>query len=109
MNNFKKILLSFTSILLIGAINLPSFVKLSHALFEHTEQTCEEQGSLHIHEAELDCDFQKFNLSSQFYPQLQDYTLHPPRIIKKENNNHYFFLSNYQKLHFSLRGPPSIS
>ncbi len=91
------------------SILAPSAVKLSHALYEHQDVHCDEIGSLHIHKIELDCDFQKFNLSPQQYPiyfQTQNFSVPP---IKVGAIGRYSFLSNYQKLHFALRGPPLVS
>ncbi len=102
----KNLATSVLSLLLIGAILVPSVVKLSHALFEHKEQLCQELGSVHMHEMELDCDFQKFKLSSHNYPTFSDVEVSFPTISKKEIFNYYSFLSKYQKLHFALRGPP---
>ncbi|NJB69739.1 hypothetical protein GGR42_000201 [Saonia flava] len=109
MNRVKKILASVLVLLLTGALFLPSVIKISHALFEHQEIECKNLGTIHLHESELDCDFHKFNLTPEFYPELQEYSILPPRIIKEEINDKYTFLSKYQKLHFSLRGPPSLS
>ncbi|VAW17293.1 FIG00652378: hypothetical protein [hydrothermal vent metagenome] len=91
------------------SILAPSVVKLSHALFEHQDVHCYEIGPLHIHKVELDCDFQKFSLSPQQYPiyfQTQNFIV---PAVKVDAIGHYSFLSNYQKLHFALRGPPLVS
>lgn len=102
----KKFLTALFSLLLIVAILAPSVVKLSHALLEHQEQLCQEEGSVHIHEIELDCDFQKFNLSPQTYPIFIDFTIANDFTVLEKDVNQYTFLSKYQTLHFSLRGPP---
>ena len=102
----KKIATSVLSLLLIVAILAPSVLKLSHAFFEHHEQLCQELSSVHIHEIELDCDFQKYKLSSLNYPTFSNVDVPFATIPKKEIFNYYSFLSKYQKLHFALRGPP---
>lgn len=109
MKGLKNILFSFTSILLIGVLNLPSFVKLSHALNDHKEQECNNPGVLHFHEVELDCDFNSYNLSTQLYTPIQEFIVHSPIQVNKKNTTCYFFLSKYQKLPFQLRGPPTFS
>lgn len=107
MNDFfKQVCISIMSLLLVAAILSPAFVKLSHALFEHEEQTCVDVGSVHIHKIEIDCDFQKHNISPQHYPDFVKVTKIVPKSVEKENFNYYFFLTKYQKLHFALRGPP---
>lgn len=109
MNKITSVLTSLTSVLLVVCILAPSLTKLTHALYEHHSEECTDADSLHIHEAELDCDFQKFQLSPQFIPFTTTFNHYKPILIKKEVINYYFFLSKYQKLHFVLRGPPYLS
>lgn len=104
---YTGVLSSIISLLLIAAILTPSFVKLSHALYEHQETECQEIGSVHVHDVEFECDFQKFKLSSQYYPNFVNNLSIDISIIKEKDFNFYSFLSKYQKLHFTLRGPPA--
>ena len=87
----------------------PSIVKIVHALNDHRQLECKAFGQLHIHEVELDCDFNDFNLSPQNHSSLVE--VPKPLIIHIPNKitSQYTFLSRYQKLHFALRGPPSAS
>lgn len=103
---FKQLSTLVLSLLLVAAILSPTIVKLSHALYEHEEQVCNEIGSVHVHEVEIDCDFQKFQLSPQHYPVFTEAIKVYPNFIKENDVNYYSFLSKYQKLHFALRGPP---
>tara|TARA_R110000868_G_scaffold4211_13_gene26660 strand:+ start:65106 stop:65438 length:333 start_codon:yes stop_codon:yes gene_type:complete len=107
--NVKKILLSCISILILAALAIPDAVKISHAITEHKEQTCVEKGTVHFHEAEFDCDFHKYHITTYFYPQSINYTVAFQDSKIKQNQNYYFLLSEFQKLHFSLRGPPLFS
>ena len=93
-------------LLLVVFLCAPSIVKMTHALIEHEYLECKAIGQLHIHEVELDCDFQDFNLSPQFNSTLVE--VPRPLIIHFPNKitSQYTFLSKYQKLHFTLRGPP---
>lgn len=84
-------------------------MKLSHALSEHQGLDCQTIGKVHIHKVELDCDFQKFKLSPQFYPTLSTVSQIVTITIKKKNTDLYSFLSKFQILHFDLRGPPTVS
>ncbi|MFK5972610.1 MAG: hypothetical protein QM485_04950 [Flavobacteriaceae bacterium] len=88
---------------------MPAFVKLSHAIHGHSSLECKDATKLHIHKAEFDCDFQKYQLSPQYvtasFSGIRTKTL----LIQKKNYSHYVFLSQYQKLHFALRGPPCFS
>jgi len=105
----KDLYLSLASFLLIACMALPSIMKLSHAIHEHQSQSCSEDITLHFHEAEFDCEFQKFKLSQQFYPAIQKFEFYSPISLYDLNSNYYSFLSTYQKLHISLRGPPNVS
>jgi len=103
---FKQVCTSIISLLLVAAILSPAIIMLSHALYEHEEQVCEEIGTVHVHEVEIDCDFQKFKLSPQHYPNFAKTIKVHPKMIREKGFNYYSFLSKYQKLHFTLRGPP---
>ena len=96
-------------LLLVVFLCAPSIVKMAHVLIENEHLECKAIGQLHIHEVELDCDFQDFNLSPQFNSTLVE--LPRPLTIHISNKiaAQYTFLSKYQKLHFALRGPPSAS
>ena len=98
--------MSFLSIVLIAAILAPTVIKLSHAIFEHENIECLDVITDHVHKIELDCDFQKFKFSAQTYSIFIDYTIIESFEVSIKNINKYSFLSKYQKLHFSLRGPP---
>ncbi len=101
-HNFK----SYICILLMVSLLTPSIVKLSHAINEHEHFECTAMGELHVHEVEMDCDFQKFNLSNYIYPELVESPKAFIVPLPKKCFLQYTFLNKYQKLHFSLRGPP---
>lgn len=103
------IYINAVSIVLVVFLFMPSIVKLSHAISDHEHIECTAFGELHMHGVELDCDFEKFNLSSQSYPALIQVPKYIAPIQDREYGLHYNFLSNYQKLHFALRGPPIAS
>lgn len=106
---FKKILFPCISFLILAALSIPDFAKISHAINEHKEFTCSEKSKVHFHEVEFDCDFHKYHNATYFTPILNKYSLFIPKIDVKQNQNYYFLLSDFQKLHFSLRGPPLYS
>ena len=109
MKVFKSHIVStIASLLIIAAILTPSIIKLSHAIYGHEEQQCKIIGSLHVHEVEQDCDFQKFKLSPQYHIILADIEKLSTPVIKEKNLDLYSFLNKYQKLHFELRGPPLV-
>ncbi|MGI9552046.1 MAG: hypothetical protein ACR2MT_12665 [Aurantibacter sp.] len=104
----KKALQSIIAIILTMAMQLPAAVKISHALYDHVDIDCNDYGSLHMHETEFDCEFHKYNLSTNcvvpgFQSKTQEFL-----VVEERNFSTYSFLSKYQKLQFSLRGPPSF-
>ena len=105
----KKLFFSFVSILILLALAIPDVAKISHAVYKHKEQTCLKKGTVHFHEAEFDCDFHKYHITTYFYPEAINYTILIPEHSVNQNKNYYFLLSEFQKLHFSLRGPPVFS
>ena len=96
------------SLFLVLSILTPSITKLAHAVYEHEYRDCDKNGNLHVHEAELNCDFFKFHFSPQsptlFFQEL------PLRVKSGTQNilSSYTFLSKFQKVHFVLRGPPTL-
>lgn len=108
-HSIKKGLQAIAAIILVVVMQLPAVAKISHAIYEHVDIECKDYGSLHIHEVEFDCEFDKYNLSTKylvpdFFVLEQEFL-----VIPESNFSIYSFLSKYQKLHFSLRGPPSFS
>lgn len=87
---------------------LPSALKIHHALTQHQEIHCNDTTSKHVHGIEFDCDFQKYQIASSNLTDV--FVLKPANttILKQKSSGFYFEISEHQKLHFSLRGPPAI-
>ena len=110
MSWFKeKLLFPLCAVLLVASILSPYAIKIVHGLYEHQETKCISYGELHIHEVELDCDFQKFKLTTQFYPVFFDDLNVFRSTSQEQDDKHYNFLTKFQQFHFNLRGPPGIS
>ena len=100
----------FKSLTLILVLNflLPSVVKFLHIFEHHQHEVCYGEADAHFHTLDVDCEFYKFKLNSPFtIPQnvaglseFLDVTIFYPK--------EYSFLSEYQRLHFALRGPPTL-
>ncbi|TXG39408.1 hypothetical protein [Seonamhaeicola maritimus] len=101
---FKAIML-----LLVAALFTPTAIKFAHVFAHHEHKVCVGENSIHFHQIDLDCDFQEFNVHqnatfvSFYFDVLIEKEYHP------EIESQYIFLSKYQRLHFSLRGPPAIN
>jgi len=99
---------NFIAILLIVSLLLPAAVKFTHAFSHHKHEVCLGQSTTHLHKYDVDCNFYKFQLNKNFKLDVFNIDF----FILKENTlkitSEYRFLSYFQPLHFSLRGPPSL-
>lgn len=109
MDFFRTHIISKISIVVLTiALLTPSLVKFSHIFENHVHKVCENPQKSHFHEFDLDCEFYKFKLNTQFGFSANEFQFlniienHQPIISQ------YQFLSDYQRLHFSLRGPPQL-
>ena len=109
MNNLKQhIVYRVLALLLIVAITIPSVVKLAHIFENHKHQVCTGESTTHIHSIDVSCEFYKFKLNNAF-----SFTFNSLELFSVENNHSiivskYNFISDYQRLPFSLRGPPQL-
>ena len=109
MLKFKEhIIFKTATLALVVSLLIPSIVRFSHIFSHHEHKVCVGETSTHIHEVDLDCEFHKFQLNKNFaftdsYLELFSEEEYPLQIVSQYN-----FLSKYQRLHFSLRGPPAL-
>lgn len=107
MQRFKYHIFSKALVLLLSVIFLaPVFVKLNHIFEDHKHEICKTPLSNHFHEYEIDCEFYDFTFNTYFYQSLTTSELIKSNIFDKTITSQYFYISDYQKLQFSLRGPP---
>jgi hypothetical protein len=85
---------------------LPTFIKVAHALENHTHNSCTNTQTTHFHKYNLDCDFYKFNTVTQFFIDNNHYSKVFSEINNKESVSDYFLLNSHRQLSFSLRAPP---
>ncbi|HLV14441.1 MAG TPA: hypothetical protein VKY41_04615 [Xanthomarina sp.] len=110
MQHIKQhILFRVISILLVVLVFTPSVVKLSHAFSHnnHKHEVCLGEPQTHLHTLDVDCEFHKFQINTVFTLQENPYKLLEKQDSIQEAHSQYFFISEFQALHFSLRGPPS--
>ena len=109
MNQFKEhIVYKFSTAILILALLTPSAVKFFHIFEDHIHEVCKNNQKTHFHKVDLDCEFYKFKLNTQFVfshnkLQFTNKTENYQPIVLQQQ-----FLSDYQNLHFSSRGPPQL-
>lgn len=99
-------LLSF--ILLVGLL-APSAVKIAHIFEHHKHVVCLGEDSTHIHQVDLDCQFHDFQLNNNFLVAINYCSFHIENEIQSQIISQYHFISDYQRLPFSLRGPPQVN
>jgi len=107
LKEIKHILVGFFSLLLISAILVPSALKFSHFFIAHSHVECNEHVKTHFHQSDFECKLFKFHHTHQINFTPEEITFTILTLPSEQNFNHYFHLSEYQTLHFSLRGPPT--
>ncbi len=106
--NKPHIAFRIATLTLVLAFLLPSAVKFSHVFNHHQHVVCNDDITTHLHASDVDCDFYKFKLNTQYHSPLE-YIALPLEVSYFEiNNTFYNFLNNHRQLSFSLRGPPEL-
>ena len=109
MNNLKQhIVYRILALMLVVAVTIPSIVKLAHLFENHEHQVCNGESITHIHSIDVNCEFYKFKINNAF-----SFAFNSIELFSVENNHsiiisQYDFASDYQRLPFSLRGPPQL-
>ena len=101
-----NISIKLATLLLAFVLILPSVVKFSHALSNHEHEVCIDISQDHFHSIDIDCEFYKFKIQTQSPVSIANYELFSIENNHPISKSYYVFLSDYQRLHFSLRGPP---
>ena len=96
-----------TLILFSGLILFPSGVDLAHVFAGHQHYTCNHYAESHFHQETVDCDIFHFQQNPFSYTQFLSWSPYEARIENLPLEKEYFYLSTFQKLHFSLRAPPA--
>lgn len=92
----------------MATLLLPASIKVVHIFEHHEHKVCSGDTSTHFHQVDLDCEFQKFQLNHNFTFSQQLIKLFSPQETPLKKVSQYFFISKYQRLPFSLRGPPAL-
>ena len=99
----------FLALIIVLALFAPAIVKFAHTFTHHEHKVCNGDETTHFHEVDLDCEFYKFQLNKNFTFSKNHIDLFVLQEDYKEIVSQYLFLSEYQRLHFSLRGPPQVN
>lgn len=104
----QHILFKGFTLIMVLTLLLPSAVKFMHIFENHKHEVCYGESEAHFHKLDMDCEFYNFKLNTSFtFPENFSFLISHAE-IKTPITTDYSFLSDYQKLHFSLRGPPAI-
>jgi len=103
LNLFQKYGVLVLTIVLL----LPSILNYTHVFAHDFNFACDEHSTTHLHESTLDCDLCDFHPTPVIVYQFLNFNLDEVLPPNKKFFNSYEFLSDFQKLSFSLRGPPS--
>ncbi len=109
MNKFKEHIATKTFTILLACLLLvPASAKFAHIFSDHKHDICKGEISTHLHEINIDCDLYKFKLNTNYTITFCNVELYFPKEISLKINSQYHFLSKFQKLQTSLRGPPVL-
>ncbi|MEL0650286.1 hypothetical protein V6246_02565 [Algibacter sp. TI.3.09] len=109
MNAIKKhIIFKALTVLLALMLFVPAGVKMAHVFAHHHHKVCTDGGKLHIHQVDLDCEFHKFHINNNFSLPDYTFTLFTEKETPTELVSQYRFISEFQQLQASLRGPPVL-
>ncbi|MGJ5640982.1 hypothetical protein [Formosa sp. S-31] len=106
--NIKNITFKFSALVLVLALLIPTLVKFNHVFEAHVHEVCHGEKQTHLHTADVDCEFYKFQLNHHFTLPFNFIEVFIPQENFQIIISQYFFLSEYQQLHFCLRGPPEL-
>jgi len=110
LQNLKQhIGFKIAALVLVATMIIPTAVKFAHIFNHHKHETCRGEYQAHLHTSYPDCSFHKFKLTTPFTIPVFAVDLIIPKQENKTIITHYLFLSEYQQLHFSLRGPPQLA
>ena len=107
-SNKHSIPFQIITAVLILALLTPSFAKLHHVFENHKHEVCLDYTKTHMHEFDVDCEFYKFKLNKQFNAEFQNFELVSGFDNFKISTSQYNSVNKYQRLQFSLRGPPVL-
>ncbi len=103
-----KITFKVATLILAIALFVPTAVKFSHIFSHHYHEVCDGENQTHLHKSDIDCNFYKFKLNTNFYSLSEYLEISIKVSYFKIDGTLYFFLNNHRQLSFSLRGPPVL-
>ena len=107
MQRFKQhIGFKIATLTLVFALFTPTVAKFNH-IFHHKYEDCKEYKA-HLHSADVECSFHKFKLTTLYTLPVFSFDFYTHEQNHANTISKYTHISEYQQLHFSLRGPPQL-
>jgi hypothetical protein len=108
MNKIQlNILQKYILLIMVVALLFPSAVSITHIYAHEKQEVCQNYFDTHFHKKNIDCVICKYHPTPVIALDLFNFKLNAAIPVNKKFFNHYQFLSDFQKLSFELRGPPS--
>ncbi len=104
----KHIAFKIFTLIVVVSLLVPSAIKFTHAFAHHKHEVCLGGNNAHLHTLDLECEFYKFKTNTPFTLVLFNIDLFLSNTINERITSQYHFISDYQRLQISLRGPPSL-
>lgn len=80
-----------------------------HVFEHHQHEICYGESDTHLHTLDVDCEFYKFKINIPFtIPENVAELISFPEVTIFHTKE-YSFLSEFQSLHFTRRGPPTFN
>ena len=109
MYNYKQhITFRITTIIIVACLLLPIGVKVAHVFSHHEHEVCIGENQSHFHEIDMDCEFYKFNLNSNFYVYVNTFEINFEIKTQTVNVKNYLYSKDHQHPSTYLRGPPCL-
>lgn len=92
---------------MVVALLFPSAVSISHIHAHEKQEVCNDFRETHFHKKNIDCELCDLHRTPLIAFELFNFNLYQALSVNKKFFDNYHFLSDFQKLSFEVRGPPS--
>lgn len=108
MRSCQNLIVGFLSLVLATGILTPSVIQFSHHT-GHNHVSCNEHTQTHFHQFDFECKLFDFHHAPQILYSTPVYIFQIITLPRVHNFSNYFYISDGQKIYYSLRAPPAIS
>lgn len=105
----SHIVFKIATLTLVLALLTPTVLKFAHTFNHHEHEICKGEHQVHLHATDFDCSYHKFKLTNTFTIPEFSFDILSPEKGHKTIISQYFILSEFQRQHVLLRGPPQFN